>query len=359
MPELQKEESIIFAGDRDLGAAAPFEEPYRGCTEINGVSVHYIGTLSIATLKNWIMAVRLSLKSDVVYLNSIFSFSFSMFILFALRLCRYEGQIFISPRGELATSALVLGRSGAKAAWLHFLSLFKVIGNKGGQINPVWLASSSKEKKEIQMVFPAALIEVFPEKLRKVDPGFERLIVDSAKLKIAVVGRIAKVKGIDRFLRGLAHVKHPVEVKVIGFVEDQNHHKYLMQLCEHLPKGVSVEWVGPLPQDLLIPELQSSQLLVSLTRGENFGHAIGESLQLGIPVFISDQTPWSIHVNEFSAGVVLSDEDCEDAYLVGKEIDRIATLSSKSREELSLNTKLVLNKIEVSREITEIFRKYV
>ncbi len=49
---------------------------------------------------------------------------------------------------------------------------------------------------------------------------------------------------------------------------------------------------------------------ISPTSGENFGHAIIESLSNGVPVIISDRTPWN-DVEEFGAGWVISLNNAE------------------------------------------------
>jgi glycosyltransferase involved in cell wall biosynthesis len=44
------------------------------------------------------------------------------------------------------------------------------------------------------------------------------------------------------------------------------------------------------------------------TLGENFGHVIGEALSVGLPVLISDRTPWK-GIQESGAGWVIPIED--------------------------------------------------
>jgi glycosyltransferase involved in cell wall biosynthesis len=46
------------------------------------------------------------------------------------------------------------------------------------------------------------------------------------------------------------------------------------------------------------------------THGENFGHVIIESLSSGLPVLISDQTPWH-DVTTYQAGFDVSNDDVE------------------------------------------------
>jgi glycosyltransferase involved in cell wall biosynthesis len=63
-------------------------------------------------------------------------------------------------------------------------------------------------------------------------------------------------------------------------------------LVKNLPKNISVAFHGSISPDLIPSVLQKAHFLFLPTRGENFGHAILESLLAGCPVIISDQTPW-------------------------------------------------------------------
>ena len=63
------------------------------------------------------------------------------------------------------------------------------------------------------------------------------------------------------------------------------------------------------------------------TRGENFGHAIFDALEVGLPVLISDQTPWR-ELEQIGAGWSLSLAD-PDRFAAA--IDRMAALGPGER----------------------------
>jgi glycosyltransferase involved in cell wall biosynthesis len=50
--------------------------------------------------------------------------------------------------------------------------------------------------------------------------------------------------------------------------------------------------LGSLQVDAYYPLLQQAHFLFSPTRGENYGHAIAESLFMGLPVIVANTTPW-------------------------------------------------------------------
>jgi len=66
------------------------------------------------------------------------------------------------------------------------------------------------------------------------------------------------------------------------------------------------------------------------TRGENFGHVIHEALNAGLPVLISDRTPWS-GVTAAGAGWALPLTAPEPFVRV---IEQVAALDAPSRDAL-------------------------
>jgi len=58
------------------------------------------------------------------------------------------------------------------------------------------------------------------------------------------------------------------------------------------------------------PTLRKHDLFFFPTLGENFGHVIFESLAAGVPVLVSDQTPWR-DLDQRGAGWVRSLEDVQ------------------------------------------------
>ena len=77
--------------------------------------------------------------------------------------------------------------------------------------------------------------------------------------------------------------------------------------------------------------LAGYDLFLLPTRGENFGHAIFDALEVGLPVLISDQTPWR-DLERIGAGwsLPLADPDRFAA-----TIDRLATLEPSERDRVA------------------------
>ena len=264
-------------------------------------------------------------SADVVYVNSVMSKGFTVMPLVLLGLSRWRGRLLASPRGELAASALVLGSPSQKRVWTGLLRATRWAVRFGGSPT-TWVVSSAREQADVARVFPQARTTVVPERLR---PLHETSAAErpprAGQLRIVTVGRVAPVKGIDDLVRGLAHVTSPMRLDVLGLLEDEEHVALVRDLVKRLPAHVDVRLAGAVGPQEVEQALRTSHLFALLTRGENFGHAIGEALRAGCPVLISDQTPWSGVVGA-GAGVVLDRGACETPEAVGAAVQRLADL---------------------------------
>jgi glycosyltransferase involved in cell wall biosynthesis len=117
------------------------------------------------------------------------------------------------------------------------------------------------------------------------------------------------MKNLDFALRVLEKVNVPVTFDVYGVVDDQHYWRACQSQINRLPGNISVTYQGVISHELVVPTMRNYDLFFLPTRGENFGHVIPESLAAGVPVLISDQTPWR-DLDQQGVGFVrpLSDE---------------------------------------------------
>jgi glycosyltransferase involved in cell wall biosynthesis len=87
-------------------------------------------------------------------------------------------------------------------------------------------------------------------------------------------------------------------------VEDERYWQKCLAILRDLPANVSIECNGNLDHSEVLAVLPAHHLFLLPTLGENYGHSIVEALSAGVPVLISDQTPWTT-VNECGAGWAL------------------------------------------------------
>ncbi len=63
-------------------------------------------------------------------------------------------------------------------------------------------------------------------------------------------------------------------------------------IAKGLPENVRVTYKGEIANAVVPATLAGYDLFFLPTRGENFGHAIFDALEAGVPALISDQTPF-------------------------------------------------------------------
>src|SRR5687767_4565074 len=133
----------IFTSDRDLGDSEPYTNIKRDTwmNLSNGAVVWYASPEFLRSSN--IRKVISEVSPDVVYLNSMFSTTFSLMPLWILRRLKFNGRIILAPRGMLNTSAVFRKKWKKKI----FLSLFS-LSNISKQI--VYHATDKQEEADIK-----------------------------------------------------------------------------------------------------------------------------------------------------------------------------------------------------------------
>src|SRR5690606_34850278 len=100
-----------------------------------------------------------------------------------------------------------------------------------------------------------------------------------------------------------------LEVSFIGSVYDEDYFSECKKIVAFLPANVTVTFQGSMSPDSIRAQFAEAHLFFLPTLGENYGHAIIESLLNGLPVLISDKTPWkNLEIDGLGADLSLNDE---------------------------------------------------
>jgi glycosyltransferase involved in cell wall biosynthesis len=100
------------------------------------------------------------------------------------------------------------------------------------------------------------------------------------------------MKNLDYALRVLSRNITPVRFDIWGTIEDAGYWRSCERLVQDLPNNVQASYRGVAHHEEVLNILAGYDLFFLPTRGENYGHVIAESLSVGTPVLVSDQTPW-------------------------------------------------------------------
>jgi glycosyltransferase involved in cell wall biosynthesis len=276
----------IVTRDRDLGDTQTYPGVRLNQWQVaGGARVFY--TSPQVLMRGRVLKLLLRQRYDILYLNSVFSRSFSMLPLLAARLAPGGGRaVIVAPRGEFSPGAIAIKR-GRKVA---FLRAAKLLGLYNGVH---WHASTELEANDIRTWFGRARISIAPNPAVPPSSTGERRKPKSAgTLKIAFVSRVVRKKNLLAALRALEGVAGTIQFNVFGPLEDVAYVAECRRAAAKLPPSVSVDFHGPIRNSEVVSELARHDLFFLPTKGENFGHVILEALSAGCPVLVSDQTPW-------------------------------------------------------------------
>jgi glycosyltransferase involved in cell wall biosynthesis len=247
--------------------------------------------------------VLLELAPDIVYLNGMWSKEFTRWPLSILKKKHFGGRIILAVRGMLAPSALQIKKYKKKL----FLQVAKWRQVYSGI---VFHATNETEREQVLSVFgQEAEVKVAPNLARtdlaQVDEHHRKR---NDVLSLVAIARIAPEKNPLFLIEQLQHCKTPVQISWYGPIYDEQYKSACDVAIAKLPSHVQFLWKGALESSQIPEVLRQSDATISPTRGENFGHTILESLQAGVPVLISDRTPWN-EVARRNAGIVVNLND--------------------------------------------------
>jgi glycosyltransferase involved in cell wall biosynthesis len=268
-------------------------------------------------------------KDNIVYLNSFFNFPFAGLIL----ILRGFGiisvpNIIIAPRGEFGLNILTI-KSFKKALYIWFFNKLNL--SKG----VIWHASSEFEAediiRELKVCKQDVKIAINITQIQTNIPLDESQIIDREKnnesLRIVFLSRISKEKNLTYALEILKKLNTKIEFDIFGPIQDDNLWNKCENLIKSLPPNISVNYKGVVKKELVKNTFQLYDLFLFPTIGENYGHVIAESLSVGTPVLISNQTPW-LNLEKEGLGWDLSLDNIDDF------VNVINLLSNKSRSML-------------------------
>lgn len=272
----------VVTGAYDLGD----EQPMKGITPNEWITQNNVPVLYQRKPTPWFWYRKLKgnagePRPDVIYLNSVFGFSFGLVPLLVSKVLGVK--VLLAPRGMLGAGALSLKKRKKQ--------LFFWLTNKLGLYNGItWHASTLQEKREIEAIFPNSRVKVA---LNIPHPSTSCASPEWNEAQHwLMLGRIQKKKNFHFALGALKNVKlegRRVVIDLVGPAEDSD---YLKSLLAFQKEEVQVVYHGAQPPQRLKKIWEKSHALLLPTKHENFGHVVLESWAHGRVVMLSDQTPW-------------------------------------------------------------------
>lgn len=281
---------LIHTTNRDVGSREPYTaiESNRWIEQSDSRILYcdrrVVGVRRLARLVKQV-------RPDVVHLNSFMNPGYSILPLLARSWAGIgRGAAWIiAPRGEFAAGALAI--KGMKKR--GYIGVAKWLGLHRGVM---WHATCEQEAEDIRRVYGVPVSEIV------IAPNLTEPITDTVlptvprgpedRLEICFLGRVTPMKNVAFAVDALTRVRKPARFHVYGPIEDEAYAAECNRIAARAEGRLTVEWHGTVPHDRVRTLLAGNDLLLIPTCGENFGHAIFEALSTGVPVIVSDQTPW-------------------------------------------------------------------
>lgn len=281
----------------------------------DGTRVYYISSAQLQP--ETIMRLLQEENPEVIYLNGIWSQPFTAWPLRARKKLRSHAKVVVAARGMLAPAAMAIKKTKKRAFLMYakFTGLFREV---------VFHATTETEMEQVRQFFGEdAQVLVAGNLPRKANAGQTPRTAKASPLRIVSVARIAPEKNTAGALEVLQRVKAQVTADFYGTVYDAAYNERCLALAKTLPENVNVRFPGAVDSSEIPALLQRYDLLLLPTLGENFGHIILEAMQAGLPVLISDKTPWR-NLAEQKAGW---DLPLDDLAKFAKQIDEVAAMA--------------------------------
>jgi len=286
----------IFTSDRDLGDTSKYSEistrEWHNYAENTFVYYNNVRDISLLGINKLIR----SIDPDIVYVNSVFSYKFSILPLICVNTFKRNIKFILAPRGMLHEGAM-FQKSIKKKLFLYMISLFgfsRIINFHCTDLNEV---------KDVQKYFKnyssIYLLSNISDNIANEILTFRK---DVFKLNCIYLARVEKKKNLLYVLSILKDIKSlRLDFYIFGFNSDLSYYNDCIELSRSLPENIMVHFHDAISPVEVYSKINKSHLFILPTLGENYGHAIIEALSVGRPVLISDQTPWK-NLHEYHAG---------------------------------------------------------
>ena len=233
-------------------------------------------------------------EPHTIYINGIYSLPFVVYPLRFLKE-RQDIKTIIAPRGMLQKESLSL-KPIKKKGYLAFLKYFYL------KQDICWHVTTDQEKDDLLKIFKATKsINLIGNVPSFNSVSFSNSPRNKQCTVFGTVALISPMKNVHLILESLKSIDRKIEYQLYGPIKDAGYWEACKRIIEQMPQHISVTYQGELLPDKVPDVIAAFDFYIQPSRSENFGHSIFEAFNQGVPVIISDQTPWQ-HLAVKNAG---------------------------------------------------------
>ena len=334
----------ILTTNSDLGSKDTYKNVQSDTLfEKEGVHYYYFSKNKIQT-KNVVTLIN-SINPSYIYLNSFWSYSFSIAIARAKQKKQLVAQLILAPRGMLNTGSLGL-KSFKKKLYLIVAKSFHYYDGV------TFHATNEKEKTDILSQFKNNPV-VIAENINSGQVYNHFRIKEVNSLKLFFLSRIAEVKNLHYALDLLRLVPETIRIEyaIFGNEENSDYWHVCESIMHKLPTNIQIHKLGEIPFTNIQKTISKYHAILLPTLNENYGHSIVESLLSGCPAIISDQTPWN-DLEKNGAGYAIPLNQKENF------VKAIIRMAEMDQEEFNLTSKKAIEYISNKIDLKHIVQQY-
>ena len=253
--------------------------------------------------------------------------------------------LLIAPRGTLNKNAMSI--KGIKK--YPYIFYFALLLNKK---RTFFQSTSEEETRRIKHLLRPRTDHIFEiENFPSVPP--QKILnhhKNKNELTCCFFARICPKKNLLGAIRILQKTKSIITYNIYGNIEDQDYYDKCVLETKKLPKNIKISFKGKYNHDSVFELMAQNDVLFFPTLSENYGHVIVEAMLSGLPIVISDQTPWN-DVNSYKCGYALPLSDTEGFkkaldFFVTKDNDEFLSIRNQLKQYITckLNTKTITDK---------------
>lgn len=298
---LMKEyDCYIMTVNHDLFETTPYENIHEGWNDRGNSKVLYLSDVEYR--KGTFEKIISEIKPDLLYLQGVFQSC----VLPCLQLAKKHSiPVLLAPRGELCEGAFNLKRY-KKAPYVKLIRILGLVKNIH------WQSTSDEETEAIKELMKAAddhihRLDNIPSIPKHEYPRREKI---AGKGRFVFLSRIHPKKNLLFAISLFKEIEGKAKFDIYGPVEDEEYWKQCQEEIKKLPENVKVEYKGLVSHDQVHEVFSQYDAFLFPTLSENYGHVIAESLIVGTPVIISDQTPWNdVMIDRNKSAISLKDSN--------------------------------------------------
>lgn len=311
-------------------------------SNIDGVKILFCKYTWIRLLSfsfwSYIFSILKIKKKYFVVTNSFFLFS-NIILVFL-----FKKKLILSPRGELEIGA-ISNKLFIKKLYISFFS------NYISRNILFYHFTSILEKDYANNLIKINNYKILPNYIPEYFNNKYLNLVNNNRFNFIYLGRLQEKKNIDILIKAYSKLSPKIKIKhnllIVG--EGSKHYtSYLKDLVSKNNGEKFIKFLGKKysPEKEIL--LSHSRCLILISKSENWGNVIVESLSVGTPVIISSTNPWN-ELNNRCGYVISISED--DLYL---NLLKIINLNTNDYLNFVNNSRGILKSFYLSQNIDKI-----